>query len=481
MLAASADGHLDKGPTDEPGANHGPTEGERDDSMTKIALVGAGSAQFGCGTLGDIFTSPLLADAEIALHDINADALRPVHAAASAHVAEHGLRHRIGMGTDLRSALQGADFVILSIEVGDRFALWEQDMRIPLQYGIPQVFGENGGPGGLFHALRIIPPILEICRTTLDVAPDATVFNYSNPMSRICTAVTRRFPDLPFVGLCHEIASLERHLPPMLDCRRSDLHFRAAGLNHLSVLAEVTVRGEDAYPEVLARAPDYFASLPGYSELLAHSRKTGESIETEGFFAKAELPSDTVRPWSDRRLFAVMLEHFGRLPITTDSHLGEYIGWAHDVADHRGILDFFEYYRNHLSVGELRIAADLKERVVPIMEGMILDSGYEEAAVNVPNQGAIRQLPDWIAAEVPANIHSSGPEPIAVGLPPGIAGLLTNQIGIHDLTAEAAIRGSRELAIQALLVDPVTTCCSGVPELVDQMIAEQNRWLGYLR
>ena len=449
--------------------------------MTKIVLIGAGSAQFGLGTLGDIFTSPTLGDAEMVLHDINAEALARVHSAATAYASENGLRQRISSEMDLPAALDGANFVIVSIEVGDRFALWEQDWRIPQQYGIPQVYGENGGPGGLFHALRIIPPILEICRQTLEAAPGATVFNYSNPMSRICTTVHRRFPDLRFVGLCHEIASLERHLPPMLGCSRSDLHFRAAGLNHFSVLAEVTVRGEDAYPEVRARAPGYFGSLPGYSELLAHSRSTGRSVETEGFLASPEIKAGTVRPWSDRRLFADVLERFGRLPITTDSHFGEYLGWAHDAADHRGILDFFEYYQNHLATGKPAISTVLKERVVPIMEGMILDSGYEESAVNVPNNGAIRQLPDWITAEVPANIRTSGPGPIPVELPPGIAGLLTNQIGIHDLTAEAVLQGSRDLVIQALLVDPVTTSSRGVPELVDHMIAEQSRWLGYLK
>ena len=336
-------------------------------------------------------------------------------------------------------------------------------------------------PAALFHSLRIIPPILEICREILEIAPDATVFNYSNPMSRICTAVHRRLPELRFIGLCHEIASLERHLPSILECDREDLHFRAAGLNHFSVLAEVTVRGEDAYPQVLARAPGYFASLPGYSELLAHGRKTGDSIETEGFLAKAELPESPVRPWSDRTLFAEILKRFGRLPITTDSHFGEYIGWAHEVADHRGILDFFEYYRDHLVNAEPGISNIPKERIVPVMEGIMLDSGYEEAAVNVPNRGALRQLPPWIAVEVPACIHASGPVPIPVELPPGIAGLLTNQIGIHDLTVEAALQGSRDLAVQALLVDPVTTSCQGVPELVDHMVEQQERWLGYLK
>ena len=51
--------------------------------------------------------------------------------------------------TDREEAFQGADYLIISIEVGDRFELWEQDWRIPQQYGVQQVYGENGGPGGL--------------------------------------------------------------------------------------------------------------------------------------------------------------------------------------------------------------------------------------------------------------------------------------------------------------------------------------------
>ena len=37
----------------------------------KIVLVGAGSAQFGYGTLGDIFCSKVLKGTEVVLHDEN--------------------------------------------------------------------------------------------------------------------------------------------------------------------------------------------------------------------------------------------------------------------------------------------------------------------------------------------------------------------------------------------------------------------------
>jgi len=114
----------------------------------------------------------------------------------------------------------------------------EQDWNVPLQFGIRQSMGENGGPGGLFHSLRIIPPILEICEDIDAICPDAIVFNFSNPMSRICTTVHRRFPELTFVGMCHEIESISQHLPLILDTTWENLKTRCGGLNHFSILLE---------------------------------------------------------------------------------------------------------------------------------------------------------------------------------------------------------------------------------------------------
>lgn len=451
---------------------------------TKIVLVGAGSAQFGYGTLGDIFQSKTLYGSEIVLHDINSSALAVTEKTARDFLAAEDLPFTVSATTDRKTALKGAEFVIISIEVGDRFALWDLDWQIPQQYGIQQVYGENGGPGGLFHSLRIIPPILDICADVADICPNAWIFNYSNPMSRICTTVHRRFPQLNFVGMCHEIASLERYLPEMLGTSFENLNLRAAGLNHFSVLLEASYKdsGKDAYGDVRAKAPDYFSRLPGYSDILAYTRTHGKLVQTEGSTERDALGGkDSAYPWADRTLFKEILEKFHHLPITGDSHFGEYIRWASEVSDHRGILDFYTFYRNYLGHVQPKIELKLKERVVPIMEGILTDSGYEESAVNIPNLGFIKQLPDFIAVEVPAIIDRKGVHGIKVNMPAGIGGLLSNQIAIHDLTADAVIEGSRDLVIQALLVDSVNDKCRAIPELVDVMISRQSPWLDYLK
>ncbi len=447
----------------------------------KIVLVGAGSAQFGFGTLSDIFFSEVLEGSEVMLHDINPNALARVRKAATVYVEEHELPFTITASTERADALQGADFVVISIEVGDRFALWEQDWMIPLQYGIRQVYGENGGPGGLFHSLRIIPPILEICGDVMEICPEATVFNFSNPMTRICTTVKRKYPDLKLIGLCHEIASLPQHLPRILDTPLANLEFRAGGLNHFSVVLEIRYKdtGKDAYPDLMAKAPAYFERLPDLRTLVARMREEGLGSVPGAEPALRE----EAGAWAERGLFREIMETFDLFPITTDSHFGEYIQWAHDVVDHRGILDFYHFYKQWCQVDEAKLGKPTEwERVIPIMEEILTDAGVEEWAVNLMNDGLIDNIPEFLSVEVPAIVDNDGVHGIELGaLPKGFAGLLRNQAAVCDLTAEAILQKSKDLALQALLVDPVVHSFEAAKQTLDTMLVMQHDYLGYLK
>ncbi len=420
--------------------------------MTRIVLVGAGSAQFGLGTLADIFRSDVLAGSTIVLHDINPTSLARVQQIGQEHIDAHKLNFTLEATTDRREALQGAGFVIISIEIGDRFKLWEQDWKIPLQYGFRQVYGENGGPGGLFHALRITPAILAICRDVMELCPEAWVLNFSNPMSRICTTITQALPDLHLVGLCHEINSLEQHLPQMLGCDFADLEVVAGGLNHFSILVEARYKatGQDAYPDIRAKAPDFFERR-------------------------------------ERGLFATLLQRFGYLPITTDSHMGEYIQWAHDVVDHEGILQFYAWYKEYCLARAPQEGYSLEhyqrgEQVVPIIEAIVADAALHELAVNVPNDNLIKGLPADIVVEVPALVDGKGVHGIRLeGYPKGFLGLLQNQVAIHELTAEAVLTGSKEAVLQALLVDPVVDKVAPAERMLETILLLQSQYLGYIQ
>ena len=420
----------------------------------RIVLIGAGSAMFGLGALGDIFKCRALEGSTVVLYDIDEASLKRVRTITQGFIEKSTLPFYVDATTSRKEALKGADFCIISIEVGNRYELWEQDWRLPLQFGIPQVYGENGGPGGIFHSLRIIPPIIDICQDIAEICPEALVINLSNPMSVISLAVLKKFPALKVVGLCHEISSLIEHLPKMLNVPFSELAIKAGGLNHFSIMVEAIYRstGKDAYPDIREKAPEYYEMLP------------------------------------ERDLFREIMRVYGVLPNTTDSHFGEYIQWAQGVVDHKGILDFYNNYMNECTkpINEyrrLKVGTLPSEywRVVPIIEGILTNSGHEELAVNIRNDGLISCLPDHIVVEVPATIDAGGIHGIAVDMPKGFAALIRNRVGVLDLTSDAAILGSRELALHALLAEPVVNSLYKAEKLLDMMLEYQKQYLGYLK
>ena len=441
-----------------------------------IVLIGAGSATFGLGMLGDIFKSQALEGSSLVLHDINPQTLQHVEQLAQQYIQEYRLPYTLSATTSRQDALRDADFCVTSIEVGDRFELWEQDWRIPQQYGCKQIFGENGGPGGLFHALRIIPPILDICEDIQRICPDAYVLNLSNPMSRICLTVKRKYPELKFIGLCHEIAHLPEQLAGILDIPFSELSVKAGGLNHFSVLLDVIYKetGKDAYPDVRKNAAAYFETAPELTETL--------KVKWDPDRGAAKFRGHR---WADRWLIKEILERFGYLPITVDSHFGEYIHWAQDVVDHKAIIEFFNWYKawslNYYPEFQLDGTGGV-ERAVPIIEGIVTDSHHEELAVNVMNDGCITNLSHDMVVEVPAIIDRNGVHGVELGaLPKGIVGLLSNQVAVHDLTAEAALTGSRDIVLQALLVDPVIDSLHGAEQMLDLILELQKDYLGYIQ
>ena len=171
---------------------------------TKIVVIGAGSASFGLNTLAKLMMSDLLRGSELALVDMNSEALSLVGRLADRLNQEWRSRMVLTEHTHHQTALEGADFVVVSIEVPPREKFWRMDFEIPLKFGVRQPYAENGGPGGFAHAARNVGPLLEIAHDMEKLCPDAWMINFSNPMIRLCDAVNR-FSRIKVVGLCHQI------------------------------------------------------------------------------------------------------------------------------------------------------------------------------------------------------------------------------------------------------------------------------------
>lgn len=452
--------------------------------MTRIVLVGAASREFGPATLRDIWLSAPLAEegAEVVLMDLDAAGLEVTRDYARSLAERLGRDFPVRVTTDLDDALSGADFVVMAIELR-RYFYWAQDFHIPRTYGFRQIYGENGGPGGLFHALRNMGPSVEIAQKVERICPDARILNYTNPLTKLCEAQTR-LTDARVIGLCHGVFHGKEQVCRILDHPLDDLEAYASGLNHFTWFETIRSKatGEDLYPRLRERERD------------------------------AHWLSD----WDEIALSRTLLRTYGLYPSPGANHVGEYLRWAEEYLASSAVQFFYDPRDGHpWDTGDVptwiynlnddpthtplfpdgplqRLKAPREDRegqddehvlpsgelAIPIIEALACDVRHELAAVNVPNREYLPGLPEGAVVEVPAIADGKGVHPRAMNrLPEGVLALLAPQVSINRLLVDAYAEGSRDLLLQALLLDPTTHSLNAAVQLVDRMFEVQGEAL----
>ena len=284
--------------------------------MTRIVLVGAGSVEFTRNLLGDILSFPALRDAELVLHDIDADRLRTAERMAALDGRCPGRRRRrSARSLDRREALADADFVINTIQVGGSRAT-QVDFDIPARYGLRYTINDTINVGGVLRGLRTIPVVLGIAADMVDVCPDALFLNYTNPMGMLVRAVDEAL-SLPTVGLCHSVYWTVDRLAGYLGLPVAEVDALSGGVNHLAWILRLEHRGRDLYPDL------------------------------DAFVEAGRVPEDDL-------VRADLYRRFGFYPTESSEHHAEYNPWFIP----KGQVDAF-----HVPIGEYlsRVAHNLDE------------------------------------------------------------------------------------------------------------------------
>jgi len=422
----------------------------------KIALIGAGGLSFGPTMVNDVVHTPALAGSRLVLHDIDERRLLRAYRFAVRLNAANGAPVVLDRTTDPASALDGADFCISSAEHG-RFLYWRQDYEVPRRHGATQVNGENGGPGAVFHSLRSIKNTLGICADIEKHCPDAFLVNLSNPMSRVTLAINAG-TRVRNVGMCHEMPIGVVRIARLLRMRPSQIAARASGINHFTFFTEMTdtQTGEDLLPRVRAL---FERRVFDFGPLLTRLAAASESRPV-----LAMLADQLYSP-----LVAHMVRTHGLVPCSVDSHIGEYLPFAHAIGGHHPAhVDQFaridrvlERWTTWLAdtkwpVPLHRMGHSLEE-VVPILAALWTGERRRLMAVNVPNRGFLPNVAEGAIVEVGAEVDGDGIHPDV--MPPvaePIAGHITTQVALQELIVRAALTGDRELALQAVIEDPAS-------------------------
>ena len=427
--------------------------------MPKITLVGAGSSAFAKNLLGDCMLTPSLAASHMALYDIDAGRLDRSKRILDTLNRNLGARADIRSYTDRTQALAGADFVIVSIAVGEYDPILISDFEIPQKYGLNQIFADTVGMGGLFRALRTVPPMIDMAREMERVCPGALLLNYTNPMA-IVTGAVQRTAGIQTVGLCHSVQVCAKDLLEGLGMPFDErVRWRIGGINHQAWLLDIRRDGEDLYPEIRRRAlarptphPDMvrydFMRLLGYFV----TESSSHSSEYVPYYLKRQYPELTAR--------------YGLRP-------DGYTRWGEGKAAHWREME--EMVRN-ASLSHVRS----REYASFIMDAVVTGTPFEIAG-NVPNTGSlIGNLPTEACVEVPCLVNGNGVQPVRFGdLPPQCAALNRTNINTQLLAMEAALTGKREHVYQAAMLDPHTSAELSLDDIVsmcDEML-EFNREL----
>ncbi len=411
-------------------------------NQTKIVFIGASSMSFGLNMLRDVFSSDELRGSTLTLVGRN-----PATLSKTAELAKL-LNKKLGAGliveqtTDRRAALKDAGFVVNATAI-DRNRLWKLDFEVPRKYGIRHTLGENGGPGGLFFTLRTLPLVFDFVREMREICPQALFINFSNPESRIILALGKYSP-IRALGLCHGIFMGQGDVARIMGLPYERVDVRGAGINHFQCLVQIRDRmtGEDLYPLLRAKEKTYDPSFAPLS----------------------------------RQVFRA----FKYWMTCSDEHFGEYLayGWeggekGYDfAADERGRVEFANTLDAVLAGAPLPgdWLSPSGERGAAAIGGIIHNKKRVLESGIVPNRGVIPNLPDDAAVEVPVMADASGIHPISLGpLPDAVAKLLTVQVQVQELAVEAAVHASKEIALQALLIDPVINSATAAVKLLDEL------------
>lgn len=441
----------------------------------KMVIIGAGSAMFTQGLVMDLIRKkPGNCSWEVSLCDIDGEVLDATVKMARKMLDQKGTDITLSWSTDRRDLLPGADYVITTIGVGGRRA-WEQDVFIPRKYGIFQPVGDTAMPGGISRAMRMVPAMLDIVRDTRKLAPHARFFNYSNPMAIICRAVMKEL-SYDLTGLCIGTVGSEWYIADLMGYPRDRVTTLAAGINHCTFIYDYRLDGqnmmESIRQKVLAERKDSFDLDMGDR---FHGDKTNDAAFEMGepfgwsFFLKyGAFPAPGDRHVTEffTELFPGGAYYGKKLGVDAYSFEGT-IAWGdrlHNETVQKALSpeplseDFFAHFH-----GEHEQLMDIIDSMEKDKRGIFY--------MNVPNNGAVPNLPAWTVLEIPCVATATGVRPVHIdSFPDILAGFTMRFLSVIELAVDAALKGDRRMMEEAILAGGYISDRKAVTAMVDELL-----------
>ena len=420
----------------------------------KLAIIGGGGFRVPLVYGALLEKAERLGLAEVVLHDVDATRLERIGHVLDGLAAEHGRRLPFRATTDLVDAVQGADFVLCAIRVGQLEGR-VVDESVPLGLGV--LGQETTGPGGICFALRTIPVMVELAETMAKHAPSAWLINFTNPAGMVTEAVQQVLGDR-VVGVCDSPSGMCRRVARALGRDPEDLWFDYFGLNHLGWLRGVR---DASGKQLLDGLLEDDARLEAFEEGRLFGGEWLRSLamipnEYLYYFYYAADTVSAIRGGSASR-GAFLLEQ-QRAFYAQDDQAGPAALAAWRATRHDRERTYMAEARNaagdqHDHEGDAN--GGYEYEAMAVLEAIALNS-RRVLILNTANRSALPFLDERAVVEVPCVVGRAGPVPMAMGQVPSHARALVEMMkDVERTTIDAALLGSRELAIKALSLHPL--------------------------
>jgi len=416
----------------------------------KAAIIGAGSTYTPELIEGFIVRRESLNFRSFHLMDIDGRKLETVGGLAKRMLEASGFTSEVVLTEDLDGAIAGADYVFAQIRVGG-LAARILDEKIPLRHGL--LGQETTGAGGFMTALRTVPVMLDMARRIEKLAPGAWLVNFSNPSGIVAEALLNH-TDVKMVGLCNCFVNMHADLAGKLDT--TDFDYEYLGLNHLSWITSVTVKGQE------------MLGLVGKAPGAKMKNITGTDYDEDLFAAVPAIPSPYLSYFymRDEQLSNCMCAEKtrGELCVEIEEELVKQYADPGLKGKPKGL--------------EERGGALYSTAAVSVVDAIENDKD-EYHVVNVKNNGAVPFMADDDVLELKCNVNGGGAFPVAVSKTdiPYIQGMMQAVKAYEKLTVRAAINGSKADALAALMVHPLIGDYRKAKALLDEMLAANAEFM----
>jgi len=438
----------------------------------KIVCLGGGSGYF-IGALSDIIVTKGLAGSEITIYDIDGEKAEIMAQFGNRLAKESGLGMTVRASKTLSDAVDGADFAVSSIggagaSVGGVYSTATHilDMLIPARYGIFQVVGDTGGPAGMMMGLRSIPIYINICREMEKRCPGVILLNHSNPMAVLCRAMAK-YSAIKVIGICHGVQGGIMRIAKMLGVEPHELDCVWIGTNHYHWFTRIRHNGRDVYPEVRQklqgrRNPNGELMTQKLSQIYGHEivyPPDDHAFEFYQFSARLSDVEDVPYGFGEE-----LKEEYARLEKAASVKLSK----AEEKAQREKQLEELVDKLRNIDLPNKPSDPLTGEGLGSLMEAIALGRRQVQI-VNIANNGAVPNLPDFANLEMEAVTDSCGVRGIYIGeAPMSLKGILEKRIAWQELVVDAGMKGDENLALQALLLDEMAI----LPEKAEKMLSE---------